>query len=219
MAALASEIELGAAGPDAGWIDYRTLRHLQGLTREQVAEGQRRRVFAVLPDALAQHGYRGAVVAEVIGRTHISGRTFYQFFDNKGDALRQCRDDSLQALRRELEAVWERPDCRSEDLAAVALRLAAEDPARARLLLADPWVTGPHAAEGWEVALAFLARLLHGGRRRSARLSIREEGLFGGARHLVLSRIYAARADTLPELAAPLAELILVMAPQGREGS
>ena len=219
MAALVSDIELGADGPVAEWIDYRTLRHLHGLSREQVAEGQRRRVFAVLPEALAQHGYRGAVVAEVIGRTHTSGRTFYQLFDDKGDALRQCRDDSLQALRRALEAVCEGTERRSEDLAAGALRLAAEDPARARMLLADPWVTGPHAREGWEVALAFLARLLRGGRRRSARLSIREEGLFGGARHLVLSRIYAGRADTLPELAAPLAELILAMAPQNRQSS
>ena len=214
MAPSAPAIEPGAAEPASGWIDYRTLRHLHGLSREQVAAGQRRRVFAVLPGALAERGYAGPVTAEVIGRARISRRTFYRLFDDKGDALRQCREEGLQALRRELEAVSER---RSEDAVAAALRLAAGDPARARLLLADPWVTGPYAAEGWDVALAFLARLLRGGRRRSARLSIREEGLFGGARHLVLSRIYAGRAETLPELAASLADLIRLTEP-GRRG-
>lgn len=214
----ASEIELGPAEPVVSWLDYRKLsRRLASLSPEQVAADQRWRIFAALPDALVEHGYNGPAVAEMLRSAHISRKTFYELFDGKDEALMRCRDDAFQVLRRELDGaragVGRRPGAVARGLDAV-LRLAAEDPPRARLLLADPWVTGPRAAEGWEAALGFLSLLL--GRRRGAHISIREEGLLGGARHLVLSRIYAGRADALPALAAPLGDLILATGPRRR---
>lgn len=215
MAAAVSEINLGVTEPVGTWLDYRKLgRRLASLTPEQVATDQRRRAFAALPEALAEHGYNGAVVADVLRCAHISRKTFYALFGSKGDALRACRDDAFEVLRHDLAGLLPildpRPDALADAL-GVPLGFAAQDPDRARLLLADPWLAGPLAGEGWEAVLSFVSLLLQG--RRRARVSIRREGLLGGARYVVLSRIHAGRADTLPALARPLAELILATGP------
>lgn len=58
-------------------------RGRHGLTREEVAGDQRRRIMAAMAKVVAEQGYAATTVADVIGRAGVSRETFYQQFRSK----------------------------------------------------------------------------------------------------------------------------------------
>jgi AcrR family transcriptional regulator len=58
-------------------------RGRHGLSREEVAGDQRRRIMTAMAEVMAEQGYAGTSVADVIGRAGVSRETYYQQFRSK----------------------------------------------------------------------------------------------------------------------------------------
>jgi len=62
-------------------------RGRHGLTREEVAGDQRRRIMAAMAEVMSEQGYAATTVADVIGRAGVSRETYYQQFRSKLDCF------------------------------------------------------------------------------------------------------------------------------------
>ena len=102
------------------------------LSAGEVEANQRRRMLAGMAGALAEHGYARLTVDDVLGRSGVSRRTFYEQFEDKDDCLYAAYED---AERR----VWE---------AAVAAAAGVPALTDAAEPSSDPWPRRVHAALG-----------------------------------------------------------------------
>lgn len=119
-----------------------------GLSRDEVAENQRERIFAAMRDTVAERGYESTSIAEVIGRAGVSRRTFYELYDSR----EACFMDVLDALGERLlgrVATASRTNGRAGDGAgdAVDALVAAcfEDPAAVRTCFVEALAGGAGA--------------------------------------------------------------------------
>jgi AcrR family transcriptional regulator len=67
-----------------------------GLTRSFVASNQRERMLAAVADTVAESGYAGLTVAEIVTRAAVSRRTFYDQFADKREAFFAAYDASTE---------------------------------------------------------------------------------------------------------------------------
>lgn len=201
--------DLEAAVPLRGGLWARA----QGMSPRQVAAHQRRRLLAALPAAFAEHGYDGAAVGELVRRSHVSRRTFYDLFEGKDDALLACHGEALAELLAAVRGacVGEWPLRVREGLGAI-LAAAIADPLRFRLLAGEPYLAGPHADAFRATLVRRLAPRLRRGRRLagSQLFPALEEVLIAGVSSVVLARLRAGRAPELRGDAPDLTEFVLV---------
>jgi|SRR6478735_2004849 AcrR family transcriptional regulator len=134
------------------------------LTREQVVASQRERMIRGLADAMAEKGYIGTPVADIIQRAGVSRETFYQQFDSKLDCFLAAFDVAEQGLIAVLsEIVGETkevsPAERYERLFGAYLDLVVAEPAFARLVIVEVFAAGPVAMRRREVLQARVSDL------------------------------------------------------------
>ncbi len=132
-------------------------RGRHGLSREQVEQDQRLRIFVGMAEAMRARGYVGTPVAEIIKRAGVSRETFYQLYSDKLDsflaAFDLVADVLLDRLREAVDADadadadgdrLDRLD-RLERAVAAYLETLAAEPAYARLFLVEVHAAGPEA--------------------------------------------------------------------------
>src|ERR687888_438164 len=68
------------------------------LSRDQVAASQRIRLMAATAEAVAEHGYADATIAEISRRAGVSPKTFYDHFTDKLDCFLAGYDTLTQVL-------------------------------------------------------------------------------------------------------------------------
>lgn len=111
---------------------------------------QRLRIFVGLTDAMAERGYVGTPVAEIIKRAGISRETFYQLYTDKLDAFLAAYDLVGEVLLERLRDAAESPGPgdagqRIERAVNAYLDSIAEEPAYARLFLVEVHAAGAEA--------------------------------------------------------------------------
>jgi AcrR family transcriptional regulator len=117
--------------------------------------------------AARSEGYTATTVGKVIALAGVSRATFYEHFTDKED----CFLAGLAAIRNQLlgkvaGAVHDAPPERSTSAAVAALvAFASTEPARARLLLAEPLAGGRRALDAREATLSEIARMIEGARQ------------------------------------------------------
>jgi AcrR family transcriptional regulator len=121
------------------------------LTREQVEETQRIRIFLAMADAMAEHGYVGTSVAKVLAGAGVSRETFYQLFDGKLECFLAACDFVGDALVGHLAATVSGGAAqqtaieRFDRTLTAYLDALASAPALARLFLVEVHAAGPEA--------------------------------------------------------------------------
>lgn len=186
---------------------------LRRLSPEEVAADQRRRALAALAELVADTGYSGLSVQQIIDRAGISRKTFYELFAGKAEAYRTARDEALERLSTEVCAElspglpW--PAAVSAALGE-ALRWAANEPHPA-LLLAAPIGVGPLPGECDNLLCARFAPGLRRGRERAAaELPTDLEGaLIGGLTATIEARLRRREQGALPGLTSVLTRFVL----------
>ncbi|KRC58931.1 MULTISPECIES: TetR/AcrR family transcriptional regulator [unclassified Nocardioides] len=121
-------------------------RGRHGLSRAEVESVQRERIFHGMAQAMAERGYVGTPVAEIIRRAGVSRETFYQQFDSKQDCFLAAYEWATDVLRdgfAEGLAAVGTPLDRFADLLESYLDALADDPGRSRLFLVEAWAAGP----------------------------------------------------------------------------
>lgn len=77
------------------------------FTREQVRASQRQRILRAMIDSVAERGYVGTPVAEVISRAGVSRKAFYQHFPNKETCALEA-SDAITKRAIEVVSSWQR---------------------------------------------------------------------------------------------------------------
>jgi AcrR family transcriptional regulator len=187
-----------------------------GIARKLVIDNQRRRLLTATAEGFVEEGYARLSVASIIGRAHISRRTFYTLFDDKLDCVLATHLLSFQRLEKAL-----RTSCASrkpwpESVASAvgaALDFAADSPEQASLLAFSPLAAQPELTARALAAKDHLLVMLRRGRERWAEAEapseLVEQALLMGVMQVVGAELAAGRGERLPVLAPELAQILL----------
>jgi AcrR family transcriptional regulator len=188
-----------------------------GAPQVQVAEIQRSRLLAAAVGAVDELGYSNTTVADIVGRSRISRRTFYEMFANREECLAAVLEDLLGLIARELAGagleglVW-RERVRM-GLWAI-LSFFDREPVLARVCVVHALGGGPGVLARREEVLAGLVRIVDGGRFEGARggecTPLVAEGLVGAAFAIVYARLLRGGRGQLRGLLGELMGMIVL---------
>lgn len=142
---------------DASDLRARRLRPGPGASPAAVTRNQRERMHAAMVAAVAENGYEGTRVADVVKLSGVSRSAFYKHFEDKLDCFLKTIDELTTLAFAELERHYHRDLPWEERLRGVAdafLDLVLEQPAAARLCLVEVYAAGPQAVERLDRAVA-----------------------------------------------------------------
>jgi AcrR family transcriptional regulator len=138
----------------------------------ELGDIQRARIVAGATEVVAELGYVGLTVAEVIIRARISRRTFYEIFDDREECFLAAFDAALARVAEPVLAAHAREGAWHERIGgALQALLGALDaqPMLARLLVVEALAAGPRALERRAAVIDSLALAVDQGRGASRR--------------------------------------------------
>jgi AcrR family transcriptional regulator len=131
-------------------IPRRLPRGLHGLDPGVVAASQRTRLLEAVGRAVAEKGYAGATIDDIVRGAGVSKKTFYDHFGDKLDCFLAAYEAASDELIGRLREAQSPPDGwleRTRAGIAAYLRWLAAEPALARVFLIEVGAAGPVAAE------------------------------------------------------------------------
>jgi AcrR family transcriptional regulator len=131
-------------------IPRRLPRGAHGLDPGVVAASQRARLLEAVGRAVAEKGYAGATIDDIVRGAGVSKKTFYDHFSDKLDcflAAYEAASDELLTRLREAQATGDGWLDRTRAGVVAYLRWLAAEPALARVFLIEVAAAGPVAAE------------------------------------------------------------------------
>ncbi len=184
-------------------------RGRHNLSREQVQASQRARLLRGMVDAVAEKGYAQTAVADVIGRAGLSRQTFYELFDDKLDCFLAAYDDAVARMSGVVRTASEFNAGIEQYLSAMAA-----DPRLARVFMIEVYAAGPDAWRRRAAVLAQFADLVYDQLADDPRVQqlpdprFAVSALVSAISSMVTARIAAGEAESLPQLAAPIRDLL-----------
>jgi AcrR family transcriptional regulator len=149
--------------PDAPPPKVERIPPRSGLSRAEVIENQRRRIFEGLAAALAYHGYEDTKITDVVELAGLSRATFYEHFRGKEACFAAAYEDGVERLAAAAEAASigePRWTLQLADGLRAGLEFLAADPSLAHLLLVESLAAARPARLEHERSLARLAEAL-----------------------------------------------------------
>lgn len=182
---------------------------------ELVAANQRERLIAAVIAAVAENGYGETTIATIVKAAELSRKTFYEHFANKEECFAAAYEASFAYLRQAIDGVEVDGDWgqlvrgRLERL----LGLLSEESDLAAFFLIAPTSAGNEIVERHHETMRELVRALTKGAPADSRKGeppgTREQALAGGISRLIVLKLSAGEAETLPALLPALTELVL----------
>jgi|SRR5215211_620958 len=207
-------------------------RGTHGLHPELVAASQRTRLLEAVGRSVAEKGYGGATIDDIVRRAGVSKKTFYEQFQDKEGCFVAAYEAAGQELwERVREAQSDAGDWLERTRAGIVayLRWLAADPSLARAFLIEVAAAGPRAAECRERVrdrYAELMRECQGDARAEipSLPSLPDEifhAVVAAVDDIVVRRIREEGAEELPELEPVLLylQLALLAGPQAAAAS
>jgi AcrR family transcriptional regulator len=174
------------------------------------------RLLAAAVRAVDEVGWAGMTVADVVARSRLSRRTFYETFANREECLAAVFEDILAMLATELaQAGLEGLEWRERVRRGLWTMLAFLDrePVLARVLVVQALSGGPEVLMRREEVLGRLASVVDEGRLlpRGGRCTpLTAEGLVGAAFGIVYARLLKGQQRPLTELSGELMGMIVL---------
>jgi AcrR family transcriptional regulator len=169
-------------------------------------------MFAAMVGAVADNGYEGTRVADVVKLSGVSRSAFYKHFDDKLGCYLATLDAIAELVYAKVEKSYDPELPWEQRLRAVAddlLDMILEQPATARFCLVDVYAAGPKAVERLDAALSVtergLARLLRESPEREDLPREIVRAIVGGIQKTVHTRV---RRGDQTELIHELPQLI-----------
>jgi AcrR family transcriptional regulator len=131
-------------------IPRRLPRGTHGLAPDVVLASQRTRLLEAVGRAVAEKGYAGATIDDIVRGAGVSKKTFYEHFRDKLDCFLAAYETASDELLTRLREAQAGPDGwldRTRAGIAAYLRWLAAEPALARVFLIEVAAAGPVAAE------------------------------------------------------------------------
>ena len=148
---------------DATQLRARRLRPGPGADPAAVTHNQRERMYAATVAAMAENGYEGTRVADVVKLSGVSRSAFYKHFEDKLDCFLATLDATAALAYEQLaraydpELPWEQ---RLRVVADALLDLLLEQRAAAKLCLVEVYAAGPRAVQRLDGATARVEELV-----------------------------------------------------------
>jgi AcrR family transcriptional regulator len=162
------------------------------------------RVLRALAATVAEKGYPGATVAEIVDRAATSQRTFYENFANKEEALLAALDrGSAQMLANTLPAFRRAQDWQHAVRTAYEemFSFGLEEPEYSRLGAVEMYAAGKRALQTRDTIMEGLEALLAPGYELAPDTPpIAAEAIGGAIYALVFDKVKATGPESLPEL-------------------
>jgi AcrR family transcriptional regulator len=187
--------------PDASLPTGEKIPPRSGLSRAEVLENQRVRIFDGLAAALAYHGYEDTKITDVVELSGVSRATFYEHFQGKEPCFEAAYEDGVERLVVAVKAAVEEGGDWATQVSAglsAGLQFLASGPALAHLLLVEALAAARPARLEHERSLERLAGAL----RPPGREDVPKETarlLAGGLASHASGRVLAGEAERLPE--------------------
>src|SRR3954471_14636093 len=174
------------------------------------------RLLQGMAKAVADKGYAGTTIADIVREAAVSRRTFYEHFTSKGECLvalyEAASHNALDVLRAAIDPAqpW---DAQVEQALAAYLGCLASDPVLLRTLYVEILGLGPAGLAARrrvndEIA-NFMLALVNGGPGRKKPLSPQMAmAVVGGINELVLDHIERDRVQRLADLGGPASQLV-----------
>jgi AcrR family transcriptional regulator len=161
-------------------------------------------------DVMADKGYAGTSVADILRRARVSRETFYELFDSKEDCFMSAFELAYGAI---LDATTPSghegaPIDSFSRVLEDYLRALASDPAAARVFLVEVYAAGPSALERRQQLHAQLVESvasLTGASSKEDRFAV--EAFLAGLVQMVTARLAVGDAEGLRKLHRPTVEL------------
>ena len=177
------------------------------------------RVLEAMAVVVAQKGYAGTTIADVVREASVSRRTFYEHFATKADCLvalyEAASHNALKVLRQAVDPArdWEE---QVEGALAAYLAAMAANPVLLRTLFIEILHLGPQGLAArrrvnQEIADYMLA-VVNGGRSGRQVPPQLAMAVVGGIHELVLQAIEDGKVEELPELTQAAAALVKAVA-------
>ena len=189
---------------------------------DSMAASQRARMLDAVTRAVADKGYARTTVGDVVSAAGVSRRTFYEQFKDKEDCFLAAYATGTEVLIRDMveASLALGPDADWRDVLKVAIDSyvggLASDPEFARTFLVDVLGAGPAAValrvQVYEQFVQQYAILARRAARQQPEIGEVPEvylrALVGGIGELVQQHLLTKDANTLPELAPVLVQLV-----------
>lgn len=191
---------------------------IRKLPPELIKTIQRERLIVAMLNAVAEFGYLGTNVQDVIDRAGVSRPTFYEHFSNKEVCFLAAFDTSAERLRKKIDAavrkggdVWR--DRVRYGLEAL-LRLAAQEPEIARAMVVEARAASSAAVRRRVELMDRFAYCLDEQAREllpaPAQTSVTAAGIVGGVESLLYSRLCKQETDGLESLLPSLMYFVVL---------
>jgi len=187
--------------------------------RDEIGYDARERILRAMICSVAERGYAGSEVSEVIRWARVPRATFDALFADKDECVLTAWDWVVEELLRRVATAYEVGAAASWSEGVrlglqAFLDAIAEQPVAARMALVEVPATSPEAHARYRDALERLASLLQGGRDH---LGVDDEPppqvelmALGGAEVILVDEISAGRMDQLPARMPEILFAILV---------
>ena len=182
----------------------------------QVAEIQRSRLLAAGVRAVDELGWANTTVADIVARSRISRRTFYETFANREECLSAVLEDILGVIAGELAVAgldglaWRE---RVRQGLWTILAFFDREPVLARVCVVQAMSGSPGVLARREEVLGRLVAVVDEGRRSSRATrctALTAEGLVGAAFGIVYARLLKGQRQPLTELLGELMGMIVL---------
>ncbi len=189
----------------------------RGMPRSHVVAIQRSRILSGAVRVVDELGYANTSVAEIVARSGVSRRTFYEMFANRDECLSAVLADTIARVQMELELVgvarlgWRE---RVRLGLFTILSFLDREPALARACVVGVLGGGRGVLAAREAVLGELAGVVDGGRLESGRggecTPVTAEGVVGAAYAIVYARLVRSESSSLVGLLGELMGIVVL---------
>lgn len=166
-----------------------------GLGRAQVAQIQRARMVSAMTEVVLELGAGSVSVADVVERSGVSRRTFYESFRDRDECFLAAFDDALERISAVVVPAFETGGGWRERVRIALGELLGfldQDPGVGRLLIVESLAAGPQALERRHRVLRALIVAVDEGRGASATSELpplTAEGVVGAVCSILYARL------------------------------
>ena len=186
-------------------------RGRHGLSREEVVQSQRERIFRAMAEVMAEKGYVATSVADVLRAAKVSRETFYEQFDSKEDCFMSAHAAAVEVVMASAAAAppaTGTPLERFDRGLKTLLDSIADHPERSRLFMIEVYAAGPQALERRAALQKRWAELLDRAfGRKTAADRFANEAIVAATSTMITSRLAAGDIKGIRALRRPIVEL------------
>ncbi len=172
------------------------------------------RILRALAAVVSEKGYHETTVADIVERAKTSGRTFYEHFDSKEDAMVAALDSGSQKMLAEAMPAFRRTHDWQHAVQATQeamFTFGVQEPEYAHLGAVEIFGAGIRALEQREKVTEGMELLLaHGYEVNAAVPKITAEAIGGALYALFYDHVKQKGAERLPEIVPPVVYVTLV---------